>query len=80
MKSRNNKKRQFYSGKKRRHTLKTQVVIDKKTKQVLCTAFAHRKRHDFRLFKESKTKINPNIKVITDTGYQGIQKLHSLPE
>jgi hypothetical protein len=29
------------------------------------------------LFKESKTKINPDIKVITDTVYQGIQKLHS---
>jgi hypothetical protein len=28
------------------------------------------------LFKESKTKISPGIKVITDTGYQGIQKLH----
>ena len=51
--------------------------MDKKTKQVICTAFANGKRHDFRLFKESKTKINPDIKVITDTGYQGIQKLHS---
>lgn len=51
--------------------------MDKKTKQVICTAFANGKRHDFRLFKESKIKINPDIKVITDTGYQGIQKLHS---
>ena len=54
--------------------------MDKKTKQVICTAFTNGKRHDFRLFKESKTKINPNIKVITDTGYQGIQKLHSKSE
>jgi hypothetical protein len=54
--------------------------VDKKTKQVICTAFANGKRHDFRLFKESKTKINPDIKVITDTGYQGIQKLHSKSE
>ena len=50
--------------------------MDKKTKQVICTAFTNGKRHDFRLFKESKTKINTDIKVITDTGYQGIQKLH----
>jgi hypothetical protein len=54
--------------------------VDKKTKQVICTAFANGKQHDFRLFKESKTKINPDIKVITDTGYQGIQKLHSKSE
>ena len=46
-------------------------------KQVICTAFANGKRHDFRLFKESKTRIHPDIKVITDSGYQGIQKLHS---
>jgi hypothetical protein len=32
------------------------------------------------LFKESKTKVNPCIKVITDNGYQGIQKLHSQSE
>ena len=54
--------------------------MDKKTKQIICTAFTNGKRHDFRLFKESKTKINPNIKVITDTGYQGIHKLHNKSE
>lgn len=32
------------------------------------------------MFKESKTKIHPGIKAITDTGYQGIQKLHSKSE
>jgi hypothetical protein len=43
-------------------------VVDKKTKMVICTAFSNGKRHDFRLFKESKTKMHPDIKVITDTG------------
>ncbi len=47
---------------------------------MICTAFANGKRHDFRLFKESKTHIHPEIKVITDTGYQGIQKLHRKSE
>lgn len=54
--------------------------MDKKTKQVICTAFTNGKRHDFRLFKESGTKIHPEVKVITDTGYQGIQKLHNKSE
>ncbi|MBL3285300.1 IS5 family transposase domain protein [Rickettsiales endosymbiont of Paramecium tredecaurelia] len=49
-------------------------------KQVIRTAFANGKRYDFRLFKESRTKINSDIKVITDTGYQGIRKLHSKSE
>ena len=53
---------------------------DKKTKQDLCTALTKGERHDFRLFKESKTKINPDINIITDRGYPGIQKLHSKSE
>jgi hypothetical protein len=31
----------------------------------------------FRLFKESKTQIHPAISVLTDSGYQGLQKIHS---
>ena len=54
--------------------------MDKKTRQVICTAFSKGKRHDFRLFKASKIKIHPETKVITDTGYQGIQKLHGKSE
>ncbi len=29
------------------------------------------------MFKESKVHIHPNITTITDTGYQGIQKIHN---
>jgi hypothetical protein len=53
------------------------VIVDKKTRQIISTAITNGKRHDFRLFKESKTRIHPDIKVVTDTGYQGIAKLHS---
>ncbi len=38
------------------------------------------KRHDFSLFKESKTNMHTKIKVIGDTGYQGIQNLHNKSE
>jgi len=53
------------------------VIVDKKTRKILCTAFANGKRHDFRLFKESKTYILKEIQVDTDTGYQGIKRLHA---
>lgn len=56
--------------------MKTQIVVDKKTKRIICTSYSNGKRHDFRLFKESKTKIHPEISVVTDSGYQGLQKLH----
>jgi hypothetical protein len=50
--------------------------VDKKKKEIICTNFSNGKRHDFRLFKESNVRIHPEIRSLTDTGYQGIQKLH----
>lgn len=51
--------------------------MDKKSKKIICTAFTNGKCHDFRLFKESKTYINPKVRAITDTGYQGLRKIHA---
>ena len=34
------------------------------------------RKHDYRLFKESKTYIHNTIKSQVDTGYQGLQKKH----
>ncbi len=69
------KQRHYYSGKKKKHTLKTQVVVDKKSQKIIYTAFSNGKRHDFRLFKESK--IHPDINALTDSAYLGLQKLHA---
>ncbi|SPR14008.1 IS5 family transposase ISOt6 [Orientia tsutsugamushi] len=55
-------------------------MLDKKTRQVICRDFSNDKKHDFRLFKKSKILIHPKVKVITDTGYQGIQKIHNNSE
>jgi hypothetical protein len=46
----------------------------------MCTAFAKGKKHDFRMFKESKVRPHPSIKVIGDSGYQGIQAIHAHSE
>ncbi|MBS4166358.1 hypothetical protein NEOC65_001444 [Neochlamydia sp. AcF65] len=43
----------------------------------MCTSYGNGKKHDFRLFKESQVKINPQIRVLTDSGYQGLKKLHA---
>ena len=57
--------------------MKTQVVVNKKRRKVICTAFSNGKRHDFRLFKESKTHIHPETLAETDTAYVGIKKIHA---
>jgi len=56
--------------------LKTQVVVDKARARILCTAFACGRRHDFKLFKDSKTRLHPKTQSLTDSGYLGIAKLH----
>lgn len=52
-------------------------MIDKSSKKVICTDFSNGKRHDFRLFKESGIRFHPQIRVLTDTGYQGLHKIHT---
>lgn len=54
--------------------------MDKKKRKIICTSISNGKKHDFRLFKESKLKVHPKTKVVTDTGYQGIKHLHSNSE
>jgi hypothetical protein len=53
------------------------VVVNKANGQIICTSFAKGRRHDFRLFKESKLKIDSKIKAVVDTGYVGIAKFHA---
>jgi hypothetical protein len=52
------------------------LVINAATSEILALNFANGKRHDFRIFKESKLKILEKIVVNVDNGYLGIVKLH----
>lgn len=71
------KQREHYSGKKKRHTQKAQVVADLKSKRILATAFATGSTHDFQLFKDSRVLPVPTITILADSGYQGIANLHT---
>ena len=44
---------------------------------MICTSFSNGKKHDFRLFKESKVRWTKERSGITDSGYTGIKKLQS---
>lgn len=74
-KNRKNLQKHYYSGKKKRHTIKTQVVVNKKNSRILAINFSNGKKHDFNLFKESKLRVNRRIKVLVDTGYLGIENI-----
>lgn len=51
------------------------MVVDKRTRKIICTAFGNGKKHDFRLFKESKVRWTEKTCGVTDSGYTGIKKL-----
>ncbi|TRU69139.1 MAG: IS5 family transposase [Microcystis viridis Mv_BB_P_19951000_S69] len=70
------KQKSYYSGKQGYHTLKSQVVADQKSEQVICVRCEKGRVHDFRLWKESKIRLNKEIEILGDQGYQGIQKIH----
>jgi hypothetical protein len=67
----------YYSGKKKRHTLKTQVVVEQRTGEIICTAYGTGHTHDFHLFKTSQVTFARSQICLADKGYQGIVKLHS---
>lgn len=77
------KQRRSYSGKKKRHTRKTQVIVvrkkpkegEAKPKQKVRVVVVSRSRdgkvHDKKVFDESRTVIPPGVEASGDTGYQG---------
>lgn len=44
---------------------------------MICTSFSNGKKHDFRLFKESKVRWVEEIRRLVDSGYTGIKKLQN---
>ena len=71
------KQKKYYSGKQKYHTIKSQVLANQKTAEIICTAFSNGKTHDFSLFKKSKLGMNKELELLGDKGYQGIKKIHS---
>lgn len=69
---------EYYSGKKKKHTLKNQIIIVGKTKRIINIFNAKATVHDFQMLKNSnviETLERKKIKGLFDSGYQGIQKL-----
>lgn len=56
------------------------MVVNKANQKIICLNFSNGKRHDFRLFKESGVRFKLHTQVLTDTGYQGLQKIHANSE
>lgn len=69
--------REYYSGKKKKHTMKIQLIIEEDTKKIVYVAFDKGSVHDFTLFKDSTQNIDKEIAMLADSGYQGLDKIMS---
>ena len=76
-----NGQRKFYSGKKKRHTMKFEIQIDQNRKILSISKCYGGGMHDFKIRKKSD-HVPRDIEILVDSGYQGLQKIHentSLP-
>lgn len=68
------RRKSHYSGKKKKHTVKTQLIINKKGLIIHKSRHTKGRKHDYELYKETHPSIPPDVEVEVDLGYQGIEK------
>jgi len=67
------KRRTHYSGKKKRHTVKTQITVNADGLILHKTPHARGSRHDYALFKWRHPRLPDNVCLGLDLGYDGVQ-------
>ena len=64
----------FYSGKKKRHTVKNNVLVNAKGEIVLLTATCEGKKHDKKIADEAAFTLPEGSMLYQDTGFQGFAR------
>jgi hypothetical protein len=68
------RQRTYYSGKKKRHTVKNVVVTEKRTRKIKALSGTYEgKAHDKRVADEAGYRFPPESKLWKDTGFQGYE-------
>ena len=68
------KKKSHYSGKRKRHTVKTQFMVNIQGLILHKTRHKGGRHHDYHLYKHNRPVTPPQVENIVDLGYLGIQK------
>ena len=69
-----NKRKMYYSGKKKRYTVKNQLTVNKDGYILHKVAHKKGKRHDYDVYKGSHPVIPKQVVNVLDLGYLGIEK------
>lgn len=68
------RRKSHYSGKKKKHTVKTQLMVNKNGLILHKTGYERGRKHDYEIFKKNHPKVPKNVELTTDLGYLGIEK------
>lgn len=69
--------RRWYSGKKKRHTLKHQVVVDQRGHIRAVSRTCPGAVHDKKLYEQERVQFPPGVAKTGDRGYQGVAGMHT---
>lgn len=69
------KQKKYYSGKKKRHTIKTEIQVNSQGRIINLSPPSPGSVHDFEVRKRH-APLPANAQILADSGYQGLQKVH----
>ncbi len=70
----NKVQKMFYSGKKKHHTIKNNLIVGINDRQIKYLGGTHEgKKHDKKIAEEENVKLPPGSDLYQDTGYQGLK-------
>ena len=69
-----NRRKIFYSGKKKRHTVKTQLMVNNQGIVIHKTHYKKGRRHDYDIYKKNHPVTPKEVINVFDLGYFGVEK------
>jgi hypothetical protein len=69
-----NRRKIFYSGKKKKHTIKTQIMVNNHGIIIHKLGYKKGRRHDYDIYKENHPVTPKQVVNVVDLGYLGIEK------
>lgn len=67
------RRKSHYSGKKKKHTVKTQLIVNKEGLIIHKSNYHRGREHDYSVWKKTNPDIPEDVEIGTDLGYQGIK-------
>jgi len=68
------RRKSYYSGKKKKHTVKTQIITNRNGLIIHIAGHVRGRKHDYDLFKDRHPSLPKQVGISADLGYQGIEK------